>query len=220
MKKLGDKSTYIIVKIGDIIAPYCAAREGGDRSPFVVGERQRIHIPHQHIILWWLRPQATLCSDCHLLSKIRWMTRPRPEALLFEMVHQEIWQRDNCRNYIGWVSFRNRSASLVVILVKFRSGEMKSDLNLTFCASAMDSMAKPVAQMTIPAISREVPNLGSEPPIAISDTAGELRIVRGRETVHVFPQGQCHGGLYQEWQDKPRASGLEKKNCQLLVLIL
>lgn len=59
----------------------------------------------------------------------------------------------------------------------------------------MDSMVKPVAQTTTPAISREVPNLGLEPPFATLDMAGELRIVRGRETVHIFPRGQHYVGL-------------------------
>ena len=59
----------------------------------------------------------------------------------------------------------------------------------------MDSMVKPVAQTTIPAISREVPNLGLEPPFGTPDMAGELRMVRGRETVHIFPRGQYYIGL-------------------------
>ena len=44
-------TTYSVVKIGDIIAPYCARPAGTGNVPFVVGDKQRIHIPHQHNIL-------------------------------------------------------------------------------------------------------------------------------------------------------------------------
>lgn len=37
--------------MGDIIAPYCADLVDDGSVPSVVGERHRIHIPHQHIIL-------------------------------------------------------------------------------------------------------------------------------------------------------------------------
>lgn len=55
-------ATHKTVKIGDMIAPYCAALDEDDSFPFVVGERHRIQIPHQHIIL----------LNCQLLE---WVTR-------------------------------------------------------------------------------------------------------------------------------------------------
>lgn len=41
----------------------------------------------------------------------------------------------------------------------------------------------------MPAMSREVPKAGFDPPIAGSDTAGEFKIVNGSETVHTY--GLC-----------------------------
>ena len=37
----------------------------------------------------------------------------------------------------------------------------------------------------MPAMSREVPNLGLDPPEERSEIAGELRMVSGRETVQI-----------------------------------
>jgi len=37
--------------MGDTTEPYWAALAEDERSPSVLGERQRIQIPHQHIIL-------------------------------------------------------------------------------------------------------------------------------------------------------------------------
>lgn len=53
----------------------------------------------------------------------------------------------------------------------------------TFWMSAKLSIAHPTAHRTIPTISRAVPNLGFVPPVVRSETAGELRIMRGRDTV-------------------------------------
>jgi hypothetical protein len=39
------------VKMGERMAAYWAEREEDDNVPFVDGERERIQIPHQHIIL-------------------------------------------------------------------------------------------------------------------------------------------------------------------------
>lgn len=44
----------------------------------------------------------------------------------------------------------------------------------------------PKAQRMIPAISLDVPNEGFDPWFPTSETAGEFRIVRGRETVQTF----------------------------------
>ena len=43
--------TYRVVKIGDRIAPYWARLAEVGSDPSEVGERHRIQIPHQHIIL-------------------------------------------------------------------------------------------------------------------------------------------------------------------------
>ena len=53
----------------------------------------------------------------------------------------------------------------------------------TFWASARDSMAHPSAQSTMPAMSLDCPKDGFDPPRRGSETAGELRITTGRETV-------------------------------------
>lgn len=45
------RKTHMKVNNGDTTAPYCAARADEDSSPFVVGERHRIQIPHQQSIL-------------------------------------------------------------------------------------------------------------------------------------------------------------------------
>ena len=37
--------------MGDTMEPYWAARAEDERCPFVVGDKQRIQMPHQHIIL-------------------------------------------------------------------------------------------------------------------------------------------------------------------------
>jgi hypothetical protein len=49
--------------------------------------------------------------------------------------------------------------------------------------SAADSITQPKAQSIIPAMSREVGNVGLDPPFLISDTEGELRILKGSDTV-------------------------------------
>ena len=41
---------YIVVKRGDVIAAYCARFAPEAKLPFVLGERHRIQIPHQHRI--------------------------------------------------------------------------------------------------------------------------------------------------------------------------
>ena len=50
----------------------------------------------------------------------------------------------------------------------------------TFWTSPMASQKRPIAKRTMPAISREEPNLGLAPPCRGSDTAGELRTTTGR----------------------------------------
>lgn len=54
--------------------------------------------------------------------------------------------------------------------------------NFTFSASATLSMIHPIAHNTRPAISFDVPNAGAAPSV----TAGELRIVTGRETTQTY----------------------------------
>lgn len=58
----------------------------------------------------------------------------------------------------------------------------------TLCPSAAVSMARPIAQMTTPAMSRPVPNAGLALPSRAA-TAGELRMMTGSETVQT-----CAGG--------------------------
>ena len=55
--------------------------------------------------------------------------------------------------------------------------------SLTFWISAAVSMLHPIAQRTTPTMSAAVPHCGFIPPSAGSETAGELRMVSGRETV-------------------------------------
>jgi hypothetical protein len=45
------KETYKNVNMGETTLPYCAARAEPVRPPFVVGDKHRIHNPHQHMIL-------------------------------------------------------------------------------------------------------------------------------------------------------------------------
>lgn len=52
--------------------------------------------------------------------------------------------------------------------------------------SAIVSMVHPIAQRTIPAISLDCPKEGLLPPMVGSETAGELSIVRGNETVQTY----------------------------------
>lgn len=52
----------------------------------------------------------------------------------------------------------------------------------TFSASATLSMTQPITHNTRPAISFDVPNAGAAPLV----TAGELRIVIGRETTQTY----------------------------------
>lgn len=47
-----DVASYIVVKIGDTIEPYCAALAEGEIWPLVLGDRHKIQMPHQHIILY------------------------------------------------------------------------------------------------------------------------------------------------------------------------
>lgn len=71
--------TYMTVKMGDMIAPYCADLEEDDSVPFVVGERHRIQMPHQHIILGQDVSIHISWSCCiYILSEVRRMTRPCP----------------------------------------------------------------------------------------------------------------------------------------------
>jgi len=59
-----------------MMAPYCAAFEDEERSPSVVGERHRIQMPHQHIILdeWKVKIFVyDLVDGEGLLSKIWWV---------------------------------------------------------------------------------------------------------------------------------------------------
>ena len=60
----------------------------------------------------------------------------------------------------------------------FAQFQVKS--RLTFWTSETASQKRPIANKTIPAISRPVPNEGLFPPLDKSDTAGELRITVGR----------------------------------------
>ena len=52
--------------------------------------------------------------------------------------------------------------------------------------SAKVSIIHPRAHRMIPTMSRAVPNLGLVPPVAMSETAGELRIMSGSETVQTY----------------------------------
>jgi hypothetical protein len=75
--------SYSTVKIGDTIEPYRAAVAEDDRLPLVLGERHRIQIPHQHIILEALGSNfQTDHNFADLLSKVRWMARPSPNSSL------------------------------------------------------------------------------------------------------------------------------------------
>lgn len=56
----------------------------------------------------------------------------------------------------------------------------------TFWTSAKLSIAHPIAHRTILTISRAMPNLGFVPPVARSETAGELRMMRGKDTVQTY----------------------------------
>ena len=47
-----ERKTHKNVKSGETTEPCCAALAPNGRDPFVVGERQRIQIPHQQSILY------------------------------------------------------------------------------------------------------------------------------------------------------------------------
>lgn len=71
------------VNSGDTTAPYCADFTDGGKSPLVVGDRQRIHIPHQQSILKnpihdSVRILCNVVREDHSLSKIRRVAGPCP----------------------------------------------------------------------------------------------------------------------------------------------
>ena len=77
------KSTHIIVKTGDTTDPYCAPLIDFGRSPSVVGDKQRIQIPHQHNIL--VKTSAfrsdTINGILTLQSKVGALIMPRSRSV-------------------------------------------------------------------------------------------------------------------------------------------
>jgi len=65
-----------------------------------------------------------------------------------------------------------------------------------------------------PAISRDVPNSGLDPPRFKLDMAGELRMVKGRDTVHIFKfsSSQRRRVLGKGMSTVPRLFALARKN--------
>lgn len=84
-----------------MIAPYCADLAEDESDPLVVGERQRIQIPHQHIILFmfsqWL--SITLKSEVHTLQSMEdagTISRDLAEGAL-----EQNLRTDKCPTFIG-----------------------------------------------------------------------------------------------------------------------
>lgn len=97
-------------------------------------------------------------------------------------IHRSILRRIRCLVSKLW-----QNISVYAPKVLARAGRF------TFWASAVVSMNQPIPQRITPAISQPVPNEEFDPPRDGSDTAGELRMVRGRETVQTcwtYTRGQ------------------------------